>query len=36
MICFDYRLENAPAFLARISAARKSLADGMGVRIEEL
>jgi prevent-host-death family protein len=33
---FDYRLENDPAFLARIAAARKSLAEGMGTRVEEL
>jgi prevent-host-death family protein len=33
---FDYRLEHDPAFLARISAARKSLAEGMGTRVEEL
>ena len=33
---FDYRLENDPAFLARISTARKSLAEGMGTRLEDL
>ena len=33
---FDYRLENDPQFLARISAARRSIAEGKGVRIEEL
>lgn len=33
---FDYRLENDPAFLARISAARKSIAEGRGTRVEEL
>ena len=32
----DYRLENDPAFLARISAARKSLAEGMGTRVADL
>lgn len=32
----DYRLENDPAFLARIAAARKSLAEGMGTRVEDL
>jgi len=33
---FDYRLEHDPRFLARISAARKSLREGRGVRIENL
>jgi len=33
---FDYRLEHDPRFLARISAARRSLERGKGVRIEEL
>lgn len=33
---FDYRLENDPRFLERISAARKSIAEGRGVPIEEL
>ena len=33
---FDYRLENDPAFLARIAAARKSLTEGMGTRVEDL
>ncbi len=33
---FDYRLENDPRFLARIAAARKSLEEGKGVRLEEL
>ncbi len=33
---FDYRLENDPGFLARIAAARKSLEEGKGVRLEEL
>ena len=33
---FDYRLEHDPRFLARISAARRSLEKGKGVRIEEL
>ncbi len=33
---FDYRLENDPRFLARISAARKSIAEGRGVPIEDL
>jgi hypothetical protein len=33
---FDYRLENDPKFLARITASRKSLREGKGVRIEDL
>jgi len=33
---FDYRLEHDPSFLARISAARKSLEKGKGIRVEEL
>ncbi|HSB32495.1 MAG TPA: type II toxin-antitoxin system Phd/YefM family antitoxin [Candidatus Sulfobium mesophilum] len=33
---FDYRLEHDPRFLARISAARKSLEKGRGVRMEDL
>ena len=33
---FDYRLENDPAFLERIRAARESLAAGRGVRLEDL
>lgn len=33
---FDYRLEHDPRFLARIAAARKSLEEGKGVRLEEL
>jgi prevent-host-death family protein len=33
---FDYRLEHDPRFLARIAAARKSLREGRGVRIENL
>ena len=32
----DYRLEHDPRFLARISAARRSLEKGKGVRIEDL
>jgi len=35
MTWFDCRLENDPAFLARITAASKSLADGMGTRVED-
>jgi prevent-host-death family protein len=33
---FDYRLENDPKFLARITAARRSLREGKGIRIEDL
>ena len=33
---FDYRLEHDPRFLARISAARKNLEKGKGIRVEEL
>jgi len=33
---FDYQLENDPRFLARIEAARQSLRNGRGVRIEDL
>jgi len=33
---FDYRLEHDPRFLARISAARKSLERRKGIRIEDI
>ena len=33
---FDYKLENDPRFLARVAAARQSLREGKGVRIEDL
>ena len=33
---FDYRLENDPRFLARVEAARKSLRDGRGVKLENI
>ena len=33
---FDYRLENDPAFLRRIEAARQSLREGRGVRLEDI
>ncbi len=33
---FDYRLENDPRFLARIEAARQSLARGHGTRLEDV
>jgi len=32
---FDYRLEHDPRFLARVATARKSLAAGKGVRLED-
>jgi prevent-host-death family protein len=32
----DYRLENDPAFLARIETARRDLRKGFGVRLEDL
>jgi prevent-host-death family protein len=32
---FEYRLESDPRFLARIEAARKSIAAGRGVRLED-
>jgi prevent-host-death family protein len=31
----DYRLEHDPRFLSRIAAARASLREGKGVRIED-
>lgn len=33
---FDYRLENDPRFLTRISQARRSLEAGKGIRLEDL
>jgi prevent-host-death family protein len=33
---FDYKLENDPRFLARVAAARKSLREEKGVRLEDL
>jgi prevent-host-death family protein len=33
---FDYRLENDPRFLKRISQARESLRAGQGVRLEDV
>jgi prevent-host-death family protein len=33
---FDYRLEHDPRFLRRVAAARKSLYEGKGIRIEDL
>jgi len=32
---FDYRLEHDPRFLARVAAARKGLAAGKGIRLED-
>lgn len=32
----DYRLEHDPRFLARVDAARTSLREGKGTRIEDL
>ena len=31
---FDFKIENDPRFLRRISAARRSLKAGLGVRLE--
>ena len=33
---FDYRLENDPRFLKKIEAARKSLREGKGIRLEDI
>ena len=33
---FEYRLENDPRFLARIARARRSIASGMGIALEDL
>jgi prevent-host-death family protein len=33
---FDYKLEHDPRFLERIAAARGSLREGKGVRLEDL
>ncbi len=33
---FEYRLQNDARFLSRVEAARKSLREGHGVRIEDL
>ena len=33
---FDYRLETDPAFLSRIAQARQHLAEGRGVRLEDV
>ena len=33
---FDYRLEHGPRFLKRVEAARQSLRNGRGVRLEDV
>lgn len=33
---FEYRLQHDPRFLKRVEAARRSLAAGKGVRLEDL
>jgi len=33
---FDYRLENHPEFLERVSAARTALRAGQGIRLEDV
>ena len=33
---FDYRLENHPEFLRRISESRAALQKGLGIRIEDI
>ncbi|MEK7231356.1 MAG: type II toxin-antitoxin system Phd/YefM family antitoxin [Pseudomonadota bacterium] len=33
---FDYRLENDPVFLQRVSRARDSLRSGRGVKLENI
>ncbi len=33
---FDYKLENDPRFLRRVETARRSLAAGLGVKLEDL
>ncbi len=33
---FDYRLENDPRFLERVQAARRSLSQGRGMRLEDV
>jgi prevent-host-death family protein len=32
----EYRIENHPEFLARVSSARKALRDGRGVPLEDV
>jgi len=33
---FDYQLEHDPRFIARMEAARRSLSEGRGIRIEDV
>jgi len=33
---FDYQLEHDPRFIARMEAARRSIAEGRGIRIEDV
>ena len=33
---FDYRLEHDPRFVRRIAAARESVREGRGVRLEDM
>ena len=33
---FEYRMQNDPRFLRRIEAARKSLEEGRGIRLEDV
>jgi len=33
---FDYRLENDPAFQARVERARRQLREGKGVKLEDV
>ncbi len=33
---FDYKLENDPRFLRRVESARRSLAAGKGIRLEDV
>ena len=33
---FEYRLENHPAFLDRVSRAREAIRAGQGVRLEDI
>jgi prevent-host-death family protein len=33
---FDYQLEDDPAFLRRIEAARRNIANGKGTRLEDV
>ncbi|MBM4329777.1 MAG: prevent-host-death protein [Deltaproteobacteria bacterium] len=33
---FDYRLEHAPRFLARVELARQSICSGRGIKLEDI